>query len=152
MKFTLPRNGWLAATLAGMLVLGACGDDPTVPDDHAEPEGVVLRLNGQVLASYDGGTWSGEVALSVGQETGSITVQFVDDHGDPLEADDEEYLDVIMGNSSIADFLSDAPGAFTGRLSGKAVGQTFATFRLMHGAVGSGHPDYVAAPLTVRVN
>lgn len=142
----------MAATLAGTLALGACGDDPTGPDDHAEPEGVVLRLNNQVLASYDGSTWSGEVVLTVGQETAHISVQFVDDHGDPLETDEDEYLDVVMGNTAIADFEQDTPGEFGGRLHGKSVGQTTAVFRLMHGAVGSGHADFATAPLTVRVN
>lgn len=152
MKFATSRSGWLAVTLAGTLALGACGDDPTGFEEHPEPEGVVLLLGGQVLASYDGSAWSGAVDLTVGQVTAQVTVQFVDDHGDPLEVDDEEYLDVIVGNTNVLEFQQTTPGGFGGTLRGKSAGQTTAVFRLMHGAVGAGHADFETAPLTVRVN
>lgn len=148
------KKGWLALSLAGALALGACGDDPTGLDDHAEPEGVVLRLNGQIVASYDGdaATWSGILQVAAGQETAHIDVVFTDHDGNALSHDDEEYLQVVMGNAAVATWGQDTPGEFGGHLVGVSGGQTTAVFRLMHGAVGAGHADFETTALTVRVN
>ena len=81
MKLFKPR-GWAAVALAGMMVLGGCGDDPTALEDHADAEGLILRLNGQTIASYDEGTWTGELEVTVGQETAHIDVIFIDHDGD----------------------------------------------------------------------
>jgi hypothetical protein len=148
------KKSLMSVLMAGTLVLGACGDDPTGLDDHAEPEGIVLRLNGQVLATYDGdtGQWSGNLTIGAGQETAHIDVEFVDHEGRALESDDDEYLDVVVGNGAIAEWEQDTPGEFGGHLKGKAPGQTTAVFKLMHGAVGSGHADFESPPATVVVN
>lgn len=147
------NGGRLALALAGVLALGACGDDPTGLDDHSEPEGVVLRINGQTVASYDGDTrtWTGDLTVKAGQSTGTITVAFVDHDGHEIEADDDVYLEVTVANTSLAAFNHTAAGSFTGTLQGKAVGQTTAVFKLMHGSVGSGHSDFTTAPTMVRI-
>lgn len=144
-----------AFALAGALVLGACSDDPTGVHDHADDvEGVALVLNGAVIATFDGDdrTWTGTLEVDEGEETARITVRLLDHDGDEVTLDDDYHLDVVMGNEDIAEWEQDTPGEFGGHLRGVATGETTAVFRLMHGAVGSGHPDVETTALTVWVN
>ncbi len=153
-------NRWLKKTpvvlaLAGAIALGACDDDPTgADDDHNDDvDGLVLTLNGAELSRYDGDTrtWSTPVSIEVGEETDHIDVEFVAEDGDviPLEAD--TYLEVAVGDDSIAEFEQDTPGEFGGHIHGETAGSTVMEFRLMHGEVGSGHSDFSTADLVVTV-
>jgi hypothetical protein len=148
------KKGWFTAAMAGTLVLAACSDDPTGLDEHSEPEGVVLTLSGATIATYDGdtGMWTGELNVTVGTETAHIDVDFVDHDGHPIPIDADLYLEVVIADPTIADFEQDTPGEFGGHLHGDLVGMTTAVFQLMHGTVGSGHADFVTAPVTVNVN
>jgi len=143
------------ATLLLALFVAACGDDPAGmdDDDHAEADGVELVLNGQTVASYDGDDqeWTGGLSVPVGEETAHIDVRFVDHDGDRIPADDDLYLDVVVEDEDIAEFEQDTPGEFGGHLHGLAEGETELKFRLMHGAVGSGHADFETTPLTATV-
>ena len=146
---------WLTTAVVGTMVLAACGDDPVgldEHDEHAEPEGVVLRLNAQTIASYDEGKWTGELEVTVGQETAHIDVVFVDHDGAAIAIDEDLYLEVVIGNEAIAEFEQDTPGEFGGHLHGESVGETTAVFRLMHGTVGAGHPDFETSGVHVHVN
>ncbi len=144
-----------AAAMAALLLLAGC-ESSTEPDDHehAEPEGVELVMGGQVIASYDGDTqrWTGELEVDVGEETPHISVRFVDHDGDPIPLDDELYLEVDVEDESIAEFEQDTPGEFGGHLHGHMEGETDVTFMLMHGAVGSGHADFVTQPVHAHVH
>jgi len=148
----------LVLATAGLLVLAACGgDDPMEPMDdfHAEEvEGVTLSLSGQTVAAYDGhdGAWTGELEVEPGEETAHINVQFTDHDGHAVPLGDDFYLRVDVANESVAEFEQDTPGEFGGHLHGVAEGDTELTFSLMHGAVGSGHADFVTAPLHVHVH
>lgn len=143
------------ATLLLALFVAACGDDPTGmdDDDHAEPEGVQLRLSGATVATYDGDdqAWTGGLTVAVGEETAHIGVIFVDHDGDPIPLDDDMYLDVVVEDEAIAEFEQDEPGEFGGHLHGMDVGETEVRFRLMHGAVGSGHADFETTGVTATV-
>ncbi len=146
-----------AVLSASILVLAACGDNAMEPDDddHAdEVEGVILVLNGQTVASYDGhdGEWTGELEVEPGEETAHISVTFVDHDMEEVHLDDDFYLEVEVEDESIAEFEQDTPGEFGGHLHGGAEGDTDIVFSLMHGAVGSGHADFVTAPLHVHVH
>ena len=149
----------LALVTAGLLVLSACGDDaPMDPmeehDEHAgEVEGVTLTLSGQTVAAYDGhdGEWTGQLEVGAGEQTAHIAVQFVDDEGDAVVLDDDFHLRVEVAAESIAGFDQGTPGAFGGILRGVAAGATEITFSLVHGAVGTGHPDFITEPLPVQV-
>jgi hypothetical protein len=144
-----------ALALMGALALGACDDDGTgVEDDHGEDvEGVVLTLNGAELARYDGdsGTWSNAVSIEEGDETAHIDVDFVDDAGNPVALDPDTYLEGTVDDETIAEFEQDIPGEFGGHIKGATAGTTLMEFSLMHGAVGSGHADFITNDLTVTV-
>ena len=53
---------------------------------------------------------------------------------------------------SIATFIQDDPGGFAIHIRGVAAGETGLVFRLMHGAVGSGHADFETEPYEVHVH
>lgn len=150
----------LTLLTAGLLVFAACGDDsPMDPgddhEDHAEEvEGVILSLSGQQIAAYDGetGQWMGELEVEPGEETAHIQVEFVDHNAQAVPLDDDFYLLVEVEDESVAEFEQDTPGEFGGHLHGVAEGDTDVVFSLMHGAVGSGHADFVTAPLHVHVH
>jgi hypothetical protein len=155
MKSSIYENRSMGIVLAGLALLGACSSDPVFLDEHGEEiEGVELVLNGEVLASYDGDerAWTGELTVDQGQETGLIEVRFTDHHGDEVALEDDVYLEVEIEEETIAEFIQDTPGAFEARLRGLLAGETTAVVRLMHGAVGSGHPDLEATELPIRVN
>lgn len=155
MKNTRPASFRLLGLATATLMLGLAACDETIPpdDDHAEPEGARLTLNGQVVASYDGDSnqWTGELHVDAGEETAHIRVEFLDHDGDALDHDDDEYLEVVIADASIAEFEQDTPGEFGGHLHGVAAGETTCVFRLMHGAVGSGHADFETSPMHVHV-
>ena len=96
----------------------------------------MLVLSGQTIASYDGhdGEWTGELEVEPGEETGHISVRFVDHDGMAVELDDDFYLEVEVEDESIAEFEQDTPGEFGGHLHGGAEGDTDIVFRLMHGS------------------
>lgn len=149
-RIRFPALGLAVALVA----TAACDDDPVAPaDDHAEPEGVHVLVDGRAVATYDGDdrTWTGRLDIGLGEGNSEITVRFVDHDGDPVPIDDDLYLDVVVADEEIADFHPDAPGAFMGHFDGVATGETSAVFRLMHGAVGSGHADFETTPVQVRV-
>ena len=149
----------LVLLTASLLVLSACGDSTTEPEedheDHAgEVEGVVLSLSGQTIASYDGetGRWTGELEVEAGEETSHIAVVFVDHNQQTVPLDADFYLQVDVADESIAEFEQDTPGEFGGHLHGESVGETDVVFRLMHGAIGSGHVDLETAAVHAHVN
>ncbi len=148
----------LALLAGGVLALGACSDSTTDPDDHDdhadEVEGVMLVLGGQTLASYDGDTrrWTGELEIDEEEESGHISVRFTDHDGDAVQLGEDFYLDVNVADESIAEFEQDTPGEFGGHLHGHKEGETEVTFSLMHGAVGSGHADFVTQPVHIHVH
>jgi hypothetical protein len=77
----------------------------------------------------------------------------VDADGDEITIDPADmYLDVEIADESIVEFHADEPGGFVGHFDGVAAGTTTMEIRLMHGTVGSGHPDYVSEPVTITVN
>jgi hypothetical protein len=145
-----------ALALVGALALGACDDDdPTgVDDDHNDDvAGVVLTLNGAVLAEYDGPSraWDATVEIGAGDETAHIDVEFVDEAGNVITPDADTYLQVTVDDETIAEFEQDTPGEFGGHIKGIAEGTALMEFSLMHGTVGAGHADFVTTDLTVQV-
>ena len=153
MKKLISRKAWLAFPLVAVLALGACDDDPVgLEEEHAEPHGLVVSMSGQVLATYDmDAGWSEVLGVVEGAETPHLDVVFVDEAGDPIELEEDTYLEVVVSDGTVAAWEQDSPGEFGGHLVGVSAGQTTAVFQLMHGAVGSGHADFVTAEVTITV-
>lgn len=154
MKTWSYRNWPFAVLAAFALGLAACESSTEPEEEHYEPEGVELVMGGLVIASYDGETqrWTGELEVDEGEETPHIAVRFVDHDGDPIPLEADTYLEVDIEDTSIAEWEQDTPGEFGGHLHGHVAGETDVTFMLMHGAVGSGHADFVTTPVHAHVH
>lgn len=152
------RKAVLALSMSAAVGLAACGDDPVSSHDeegHGDGvEGVQLWLSGSKIASYDGDTkvWTGELEVEEGEETAHIDVRFVDHDGTEVEMDSDYYLEVDVEDEAIAEFEQDTPGEFGGHLHGVSEGETDVVFKLMHGAVGSGHADFVTTAVHAHVH
>lgn len=144
----------LAVLLAG--ALGACSN-PVEHEDHAEPEGIVIRAGATELVRVEGtgptAVVTGTLSVAAGVDSPDLTVSFIDHDGDDIDLDEHEYwLAVESANSATATWQGSAVGSFTGRVSGHAAGATTLTFQLHHGADGVGHAEpggTYAAPVTV---
>ncbi len=147
-------GGRLLAALLLPFVVVACSDTTGLEENHGEEiEGVQIWLSGAMIASYDGdtGSWTGELEVHEGEETAHMDIRMVDHDGVEVELEADHYLEVDVEDESIAEFEQDTPGEFGGHLHGVAVGETDVVFKLMHGAVGSGHADFVTAPVHAHV-
>ncbi len=154
MKKSKYYNVLAAVAVVFALAAAACTESMTEQEQHPEAEGVQLIMSGNVIASYDGETqsWTGELEVDVGEETPHIRVVFVDHEGNAVELEADTYLEVGIEDESIAEFEQDTPGEFGGHLHGVSEGETDVTFMLMHGAVGSGHADFVTTPVHAHVH
>ena len=147
-------GGRLFAALLLPFVVVACSDTTGLEENHGEEiEGVQIWLSGAMIASYDGdtGSWTGELEVHEGEETAHMDIRMVDHDGVEVELEADHYLEVDVEDESIAEFEQDTPGEFGGHLHGVAVGETDVVFKLMHGAVGSGHADFVTAAVHAHV-
>lgn len=143
----------IVAMITLALGLAACGDDPAgLEEEHTEPEGVGLVVGGVTVASFDGESWTGELELDAGEESAHIEVRFLDHDGEPITLDADYYLDVEVGEESVATFEQDAEAGFGGHVQGTSAGETEIVFRLMHGSLGAGHAEFFTTGLHVHVS
>jgi len=142
----------LAAALLAV-IFASCVHAPEHDDhDHSEPDGMIIRQDTTVLVEIDEQTVTGSLTIQRGQETAQLTVVFVDHDGDELVLDlGESYLAVTVIDENVAQWMQAVAGEFGGRLIGNAAGETAVSFSLVHGEVGSGHPDYISPPVTAVV-
>lgn len=142
------NNITLRAPLAMALLatmVAACSN-PVSEEDHAEPDGIVIRAGGTEMVRVDGtgptGQVTGTLSLEAGAQTPVLTVTFIDHDGDDLTLElDEYWLDVESSNSATATWQGTEAGSFTGRVSGLTAGAATLSFQLHHGAVGGGHAE-----------
>ncbi|HEX2167143.1 MAG TPA: hypothetical protein VHG09_07875 [Longimicrobiales bacterium] len=145
----------LAGVLLATLVV-ACENPVSHEEDHAEPEGVLIRAGAAEVARIEGSgeaaVVTGALSVTAGGESPVLTVSFIDHDGHDVAFDPHEYgLDVQSADSATAIWQGSVAGSFTGRVSGLSEGVTTLTFQLHHGAADSGHADgdpYVL-PVTV---
>lgn len=123
------------------------GDDH---DEHSEPEGFVLVMNGTEIVKQDpGSSVSGEFELGLGDETDLITVHFLDADGDRFQPEEDEYsLGYEFEDQGIAEFEQHAEdGKWSFHLHAEAEGITDLRLMLMH----SGHSDFTTQDIHVHV-
>jgi hypothetical protein len=150
-RFT-PTRPLLGLAAAAVLALGACSDSTGPDDDHREPAGLRASAGGALLVSVNAARQvTGSFTVAAGQSSGAIGVAFLDDDGDPITPDSDEYLRVEVAGSATASVTQNPGGSFTFTLNGLAAGTTTLTLSLMHGTFPSGHPDYVSPTITVVV-
>src|SRR5690606_11961098 len=83
----------LAMVLAG--AIGACSNPVQHDDEHAEPEGIVIRAGATELVRVEGidpgGVVTGALSVAVGAESPDLTVSFIDHDGDDITLHADEY-------------------------------------------------------------
>lgn len=137
------------APLAMVLLAGlaaACNNPVSHEDEHAEPEGIVIRAGSTEVVRVEGigaaGVVTGALSVEAGAQSPVLSVTFIDHDGDDIALElDEFWLDVTSSSSATATWQGTAAGSFTGRVSGLEAGATTLSFVLFHGAVGGGHPE-----------
>lgn len=141
---------FVALALIFVFVTG-CGTG----DDHGEtPVGLVMSLNGNVLATQDGSTITyttgDQISLTQGVTLGPISVEFLAEDGDRYLPDSKDgySLKLSSANSNMLT-LTQVSGAdaWTVQLTGAMAGDTTITIELMH----NGHADFQSKPFLVRI-
>lgn len=123
-------------------------------DDHDHVvEGIQLVVVGEVVAELepDADPWTAELEVGVGGEAGTIEVRLVDHDGEEITPDGDIYLEAVVDDGGVAVFVQDGPRAFSGVLQGVAAGTAALELIVLHGAIGSGHPAFVADPAVTVV-
>ncbi len=133
------------------LSMSACKDDATGLDDHDEPEvaSVRLTIGGQVITISDNGTVSpsGTIVLPVAAST--ITAEFLDDAGAPIDelSPAEFQLNVTVAPTAAATFARSTTNPFAGTLTPAAAAENVTVrFSLFH--LEEQHEDFGPFPVT----
>ncbi|MEX2477824.1 MAG: hypothetical protein WD357_05275 [Gracilimonas sp.] len=153
------KNSKLFSTIKSVFTLlllvsvtAACSNSTSNDDhdEHSEPEGFVLKMNGQnIVTQTPGGTISGEFELAPGQETDLITLFFLDADGDEFQPTEDEYsLGYEFEETGIAEFEQHAEdGKWSFHLHAEAEGITDLRLMLMH----NDHSDFTTQDIHVHV-
>ncbi|MDX1639941.1 MAG: hypothetical protein R3281_18420 [Balneolaceae bacterium] len=128
-------------TVASLLaMLTACSNPAGSDEDHeehTEPFGLELVLNGQTMIEYFEGEISGQIQVTEGEETALISVHFLNDEREEIHAedlDDEYRLEWTIENENIFEIEQhDEDGRWSFHIHGKTAGTSRVQFRLMHG-------------------
>jgi hypothetical protein len=126
--------------------LTACSDDDEeMMEEHAEADGLILRLGGSSIAMVDGAAVTGGIAVPTGGATQAIDIAFLDEDGDEFTPDEEMTLDVTVADTGGATDTQVDLWSF--RLNGVSAGSTTLTVTIIH----EGHSDYTSPAIPVTV-
>lgn len=142
------KTALLFLLVSGLLV--ACSNSTSSEEEHSDPEGFRLKMNGQtVVEQLPGGTLTGEFELETGEETALITIFFLDDDGDEFQPDEPEFsLGAVFEDEGIAEFEQhEEDGTWSFHIHAEAEGITEMTLQLMH----NGHSDFNTQGIHVHV-
>lgn len=132
------------------------GSDDDEHEEHSEPFGVALIMNGTEIAVQENGLVSyasgDHIDIGAGEETDLITVQFIAEDGDRFEPHADEgyslrwsgYDETIL---EVEQHEEDSPWQF--HLVGAAPGETDIQFELWH---NDEHKDFTSSPFVVEVH
>ncbi|RNC85622.1 MAG: hypothetical protein ED557_02285 [Balneola sp.] len=142
------KTALLFLLVSGLLV--ACSNSTSSEEEHSDPEGFRLKMNGEtVVEQLPGGTLTGEFELEPEEETALITIFFLDDDGDEFQPDEPEYsLGAVFEDEGIAEFEQhEEDGVWSFHIHAEAEGITDLTLQLMH----NGHSDFNTQAIHVHV-
>ena len=137
------------STLILTIAILACSNPANSDhEEHNEPVGFVLKMNGTDHVKQENGTVTGSFTLTNGNESDHVTIYYIAEDGDEFQPHtDEGYsLAAEFANSDMMEFESEGDWGF--HLHPKAVGTTTMKLKLMHG----GHSDFTTQNITITVN
>ncbi len=146
MSTTIRRLGAPALVAAAVFALGGCDSDPTGTEDHIDPVGIVLVSGGIDVVRVAGLDIVGSFQVNVGGQTDPFEIEFLDGRGNRfLPTEPDEWLRVTVTHPNLAEWVSDAPGGWSGSIRGLQAGTTTVRFELMHGPANdnaASHTDF----------
>lgn len=140
----------LSVITLGALLFVSCNNSTSSEEEHSEPEGFRLKMNGQtIIEQLPDATLTGEFELEPGEETALITIFFIDHDGDEFQPDEPEYsLGAVFEDEGIAEFEQhDEDGVWSFHIHAEAEGITGLTLQMMH----NGHSDFDSQEIHVHV-
>jgi hypothetical protein len=135
--------------LGGVLLLSSCKKSS---HDHIDAFGMVIFDNNVQVAIQQGGTVSytngSHILLEEGQVTSPMTVRFIDQNGDFIVIEDDDYFLRIQNSNPVAVNAPLIEGEiWQFRLAGLNEGESQLRFELMH----VNHADFRSLPFIVVV-
>ncbi|KAA3606229.1 MAG: hypothetical protein DWQ06_01935 [Calditrichaeota bacterium] len=135
----------------------ACSnDDNDEKHDHADAEGLVLKIEEQTIVTYKEGVVTGSLTISDTAET-EVELAFLDDDGDEFvpHEDDGFTPEYVVSDTNI--FVVEAEDGehnhsseethLAFHIEGKQVGTATLTIKLLH----NGHSDFTSKEIPVIV-
>ncbi|MBM4159851.1 MAG: hypothetical protein FJ217_02000 [Ignavibacteria bacterium] len=135
-------------TLLAIFVINGCQKSVEPDPDHAEAEGLVLRMNGVDFVTVKEGKVTGKITVKVGTETDHIDIYFLDAGGNRFRPEGSEFdLGWEFADASIAEVERDEGAKWEMHVLGKKIGDTTIELRILH----AGHVDFRTPPIPVTV-
>lgn len=136
-------------------LLSSCENSASAEEEeHSDPFGLALIINGVEIAKQENGVVSYEtgdfISLTAGDETDLITLRWIDEGGDRFVPDETEGygLQWQVADETITEVEQhEEDGAWSFHLKGLAAGDTNVRFQLFH----NDHSDFTSLPFEVRV-
>lgn len=123
-------------------------------DDHSDPFGVALIMNGVEIAAQENGVITyiegDHMELEIGEETNLITIRWIAEDGDRFmpDTDDGYSLRWIVENEDVLEVEQhEEDGAWSFHLAGLSAGESEVNFELYH----NDHADFTSLPFVVHV-
>ncbi|PWN07215.1 hypothetical protein DDZ15_05295 [Rhodohalobacter mucosus] len=137
------------------MLFASCENSASVEEEeHSDPFGVALILNGVEIAKQENGVVSyaegDHLELKVGEETNLITVRWIAEDGDRFVPDEAEGygLQWVIDNEAVTEVEQhEEDGAWSFHLVGTGTGETEIRFELFH----NDHSDFTSLPFEVHV-
>ncbi|MDK9699187.1 MAG: hypothetical protein OEM52_03415 [bacterium] len=153
----MSRHPWFALffvilAVSTIIVSGCKDDDPIssnpTDNDHAEAEGLILRLNGVSIVTVDSGVVTGEIEIGLGEETDLIRTRFIDPDGDEfVPSVDHHRISIVIADTSIAEYEQHTGEAWDFHIIGKQAGETSVVIGVLHGD----HLDFRTPVIPIHV-
>lgn len=156
--FSSAVNSIAAILLLSVLAVScsnSVGSDDDEHEEHSDPFGVALILNGVEIATQEDGLVSyasgDHIDIPAGDETDLITIRFIAEDGDRFEphADEGYSLQWSVTNEEALEVEQhNEDGAWQFHLVGVSVGSSEIEFSLFH----NDHSDFTSQPFAVEVH
>ena len=130
-------------------LLNSCEENPVVVEEHSDPVGLIVSLNGVEVVRIEGTTVTGSFEIQKGVLSPHFQLQFLDEDGDLFLPTDTDFLpETIIGDPTLLEVVRDEPSDWNFHLRGLKEGTTTVKLAIKHGA----HNDYESPAINVEVS
>jgi len=141
--------------LPALLIFTSCDNSTSSEDDddHADPFGVAMIMNGVEIAKQENGivTYNegDHLELATGEETNIINIRWISEDGDRFVPDEEDFfLEWTIDDENVLEVEQhEEDGKWAFHLVGSGAGETEIRFSLFH----VDHADFTSLPFEVHI-